>query len=64
MLFDDRGLPERVLATKHKGYETLTACASLEEEPPLQLAATRALAALLDGNPDPLEAEGCKVRLR
>ncbi len=62
--FSFRGLPERVLATQNKGYETLVSCAGLQGgNPELRLAATRALCALLDGNPDPLEGEGFKVLL-
>ena len=56
-----KGLSERVLATEKKGYDILINCARTFEEIIVRAAAVRALASLMDGNPDPLEEEGFKV---
>lgn len=55
-----KGLAQRVLATKNEGYETLIGCANLDD-PTIVLSATRALANLLEGNPDPMDEEGFRV---
>ena len=55
-----KGIPEKLLATNNQGYETLVELFKMDE-PMVMTPAMKALASLLDGNPDPLEAEGFKV---
>ncbi len=57
-----KGLPERVLATQNRGYETLVKCGSVGDGV-VKLDAVRAMTNLLDGNPDPLDADGFKAHL-
>lgn len=55
-----KGLPERLLATSSDGYRVLLRCAETEGS---ESHAMRALAAMTDGNPDPLEEDGFKAIL-
>jgi len=57
------GLPERVLATKKGAYQAIIERLKVSEDDGEKATLMHALAALLDGNPDPLEAEGFKVLL-
>ena len=60
-----KGLPERVLATQNGAYQALVSCLDPEDTSEaaskLKVCAVKALTALMDGNPDPLEQEGFKV---
>lgn len=56
-----KGLAERVLATKHEGYDTLIEIALKNENTAVQKNVVEALAALLDTNPDPFDARGFKI---
>lgn len=56
-----KGLAEKVLATKEGGYEILVSIASASQDLGTKESAIRALASLLEGNPDPLDESGFKI---
>ena len=57
----DRGLAEKVLATKNNAYEILINIADKCENPVVLKDVMAALASLLDMNPDPFDAKGFEV---
>ena len=58
-----KGLAERVLATQNGAYDVLVKCFEVgEDHSEVQVRVMGALTHLLDGNPDPLEQNGLKVR--
>ena len=53
-----KDLAQRVLATSKQGYETLVEALTKADTKEGKVSVLKALTALLDGNPDPLDAEG------
>ena len=57
-----KGLAEKVLCTNHKGYEILVECAKKSgDHENVQASAVRALATLLDKNPDTFDTNGFSI---
>ena len=57
-----KGMAEKLLCTNHKGYEILVELAKTsDEQKNIQAAAIRALAILLDKNPDGFDVEGFAI---
>ena len=57
-----KGMAEKVLCTNHKGYEILVELAKKSnDQANIQASAIRALANLLDKNPDGFDVEGFSV---
>ena len=57
-----KGMAEKVLCTNHKGYEILVELAKKSnDQADIQASAIRALANLLDKNPDGFDVEGFSV---
>ena len=57
-----KGMAEKVLCTNHKGYEILVELAKKSnDQPKIQASAIKALANLLDKNPDAFDVEGFSI---
>ena len=57
-----KGMAEKVLCTNHKGYEILVELAKKSnDQPQIQASAIKALASLLDKNPDGFDIEGFSI---